>query len=211
MKGIFIVVEGPDGSGKSTQIALLREYLNDIDCECLITREPGGTVIGEAIRKIILNTEYKEMSDVTEMLLYAASRAQLMSEVIVPALEEGKIVISDRFVDSSIVYQGIARGLGVDTVAAVNAPGIGSCQPDCIFFIDIPEEEGIRRKKVQKKLDRMEKENIDFHTMVSRGYRQVLSGRKEVIYVDGSASIEQIQQQIREEIKKRMAGKKMEE
>lgn len=209
MKGIFIVMEGPDGSGKSTQIALLKEYLNDMGCECLITREPGGTAIGEAIRKVILNPEYKEMSDVTEMLLYAASRAQLMAEVIVPALEEGKIVISDRFVDSSIVYQGIARGLGIDTVAAVNAPGIGSCQPDCIFFIDIPEEEGIRRKKIQKQLDRMEQESIDFHAMVSRGYRQVLSGRKEVIYVDGSDSVEHIQKQIRDEIKNRIAAKKL--
>lgn len=209
MKGIFIVMEGPDGSGKSTQIALLKEYLDDMGCECLITREPGGTAIGEAIRKVILNPEYKEMSDVTEMLLYAASRAQLMAEVIVPALEEGKIVISDRFVDSSIVYQGIARGLGIDTVAAVNAPGIGSCQPDCIFFIDIPEEEGIRRKKIQKQLDRMEQESIDFHAMVSRGYRQVLSGRKEVIYVDGSDSVEHIQKQIRDEIKNRIAAKKL--
>lgn len=204
MKGIFIVMEGPDGSGKSTQIALLKEYLDKIGCECLITREPGGTAIGEAVRKIILNPEYKEMSDVTEMLLYAASRAQLMAEVIGPALEAGKIVISDRFVDSSIVYQGIARGLGTDTVAAVNRPGIGKYEPDCIFFIDISEEEGIRRKKVQKKLDRMEQESIDFHAMVSRGYREVLSGRKEVIYIDGAAAAEQIQQQIREEIHRRI-------
>ena len=144
------------------------------------------------------------MSDVTEMLLYAASRAQLMSEVIIPALEAGKIVISDRFVDSSIVYQGIARGLGTDTVAAVNRPGIGQYEPDCIFFIDISEEEGIRRKKLQKKLDRMEQESIDFHSMVSRGYREVLSGREEVIHIDGSASVEHIQNQIREELKKRI-------
>ncbi len=104
-------------------------------CECLITREPGGTAIGEAVRNIILNPDHEEMSDVTEMLLYAASRAQLMSEVIIPALEAGKIVISDRFVDSSIVYQGIARGLGTDTVAAVNRPGIGQYEPDCIFLL----------------------------------------------------------------------------
>ncbi|HIZ39408.1 MAG TPA: dTMP kinase [Candidatus Anaerobutyricum stercoris] len=204
MKGIFIVMEGPDGSGKSTQIALLKQYLDEVGCECLITREPGGTAIGEAVRNIILNPDHEEMSDVTEMLLYAASRAQLMSEVIIPALEAGKIVISDRFVDSSIVYQGIARGLGTDTVAAVNRPGIGQYEPDCIFFIDISEEEGIRRKKLQKKLDRMEQESIDFHSMVSRGYREVLSGREEVIHIDGSASVEHIQNQIREELKKRI-------
>lgn len=119
MKGLFIVMEGPDGSGKTTQINLLKEYLEEAGYECLITREPGGTVIGEEIRQLILNPEHKEMSPVTEMLLYAASRAQLVHEVIGPALEEGKIVISDRFVDSSIVYQGIARKLGISTVSAV--------------------------------------------------------------------------------------------
>ena len=124
MKGLFIVMEGPDGSGKTTQINLLKEYLEEAGYECLITREPGGTVIGEKVRQLILNPEHKEMSPVTEMLLYAASRAQLVHEVIGPALEEGKIVISDRFVDSSIVYQGIARKLGISTVSAVNAPGI---------------------------------------------------------------------------------------
>lgn len=202
MPGIFIVMEGPDGSGKSTQIALLQKYLEEMGWECLVTREPGGTAIGEEIRKIILNPEHKEMSDVTEMLLYAASRAQLMAEVIIPSLEQGKIVISDRFVDSSIVYQGIARGLGVDTVAAVNAPGIGKYKPDYIFFIDITEEEGIRRKKIQKNLDRLEQESIDFHAMVSEGYRKVLSEREEVIYIDGTASVDSIQMKIREKIAK---------
>lgn len=209
MAGMFLVMEGPDGSGKSTQIALLKEYLKEKGWECLVTREPGGTAIGEAVRKIILNPEYKEMSDVTEMLLYAASRAQLMAEVIIPALEQGKIVISDRFVDSSIVYQGIARGLGIDTVAAVNAPGIGKYKPDCIFFIDISEEEGIRRKQVQKKLDRLEQESIDFHAMVAEGYRKVLSKRDEVIYIDGSGSVESIQMKIREEITKKMMSKSL--
>ena len=103
----------------------IKRYLEEAGYECLITREPGGTVIGEEVRQLILNPEHKEMSPVTEMLLYAASRAQLVHEVIGPALEEGKIVISDRFVDSSIVYQGIARKLGISTVSAVNAPGIG--------------------------------------------------------------------------------------
>ena len=154
-------------------------------------------MIGEEIRDIILNPSHKAMSDVTEMLLYAASRAQLMSEVIGPALEEGKIVISDRFVDSSIVYQGIARGLGIETVSNINEPGIGIYKPDCIFFIDISEEEGLRRKKEQKKLDRMEQESIDFHHMVSEGYRRVLSDRDEVVYIDGVDTVEHIQNQIR--------------
>ena len=200
MKGLFIVMEGPDGSGKTTQINLLKEYLEEAGYECLITREPGGTVIGEEIRQLILNPEHKEMSPVTEMLLYAASRAQLVHEVIGPALEEGKIVISDRFVDSSIVYQGIARKLGISTVSAVNAPGIGIYRPDGIFFIDLSEAEGLRRKKEQKNLDRMEQEGIDFHHMVSEGYRKVLSGRPEVMKIDGGRSSDTIQKKIRNHV-----------
>ena len=200
MKGLFIVMEGPDGSGKTTQINLLKEYLEEAGYECLITREPAGTVIGEEVRQLILNPEHKEMSPVTEMLLYAASRAQLVHEVIGPALEEGKIVISDRFVDSSIVYQGIARKLGISTVSAVNAPGIGIYRPDGIFFIDLSEAEGLRRKKEQKNLDRMEQEGIDFHHMVSEGYRKVLSGRPEVMKIDGGRSIDTIQKKIRNHV-----------
>ena len=200
MKGLFIVMEGPDGSGKTTQINLLKEYLEEAGYECLITREPGGTVIGEEVRQLILNPEHKEMSPVTEMLLYAASRAQLVHEVIGQALEEGKIVISDRFVDSSIVYQGIARKLGISTVSAVNAPGIGIYRPDGIFFIDLSEAEGLRRKKEQKNLDRMEQEGIDFHHMVSEGYRKVLSGRPEVMKIDGGRSIDTIQKKIRNHV-----------
>ena len=200
MKGLFIVMEGPDGSGKTTQINLLEQYLKEAGYECLITREPGGTVIGEEVRELILNPEYKEMSPVTEMLLYAASRAQLVHEVIGPALEAGRIVISDRFVDSSIVYQGIARNLGISTVAAVNAPGIGIYLPDGIFFIDLSEAEGIRRKKNQKKLDRMEQESIDFHHLVSEGYRKVLAERPEVIKIDGGKDIDVIQKKIRNHV-----------
>ena len=200
MKGLFIVMEGPDGSGKTTQINLLEQYLKEAGYECLITREPGGTVIGEEVRELILNPEYKEMSPVTEMLLYAASRAQLVHEVIGPALEAGRIVISDRFVDSSIVYQGIARNLGISTVAAVNASGIGIYRPDGIFFIDLSEAEGIRRKKNQKKLDRMEQESIDFHHLVSEGYRKVLAERPEVIKIDGGKNIDVIQKKIRNHV-----------
>ena len=200
MKGLFIVMEGPDGSGKTTQINLLEQYLKEAGYECLITREPGGTVIGEEVRELILNPEYKEMSPVTEMLLYAASRAQLVHEVIGPALEAGRIVISDRFVDSSNVYQGIARNLGISTVAAVNAPGIGIYRPDGIFFIDLSEAEGIRRKKNQKKLDRMEQESIDFHHLVSEGYRKVLAERPEVIKIDGGKDIDVIQKKIRNHV-----------
>ncbi|MBR0382136.1 MAG: dTMP kinase [Eubacterium sp.] len=197
MKGVFIVLEGPDGSGKSTQIRLLTEYLEQAGREYIVTREPGGTPIGEQIRKLILDENNKEMSDVTEMLLYAASRAQLVKEVIGPAIEEGKVVISDRFVDSSVVYQGIARGLGADTVYSVNDPAIGVYRPDLVIYLDISEDEGIRRKKNQKKLDRLEQESLDFHHMVSEGYRSLLSGREDVERIDGSLDRNEIQEKIR--------------
>ncbi len=192
--------EGPDGSGKSTQIRLLKEYLDKIGHKCLVTREPGGTRISEDIRALILNPDYEEMSSVTEMMLYAAARAQLVHEVIGPAIERGETVISDRFVDSSLVYQGIARGIGIKEVASVNALCIGDYKPDVTFYIDLPEEEGLRRKKMQKKLDRLEKESVDFHHMVSEGFRKIFSDRPEVVKIDGMMSVEQIQQLIRDEI-----------
>ena len=172
-QGIFITMEGPDGSGKSTQIELLKQYLEKEGFNVLITREPGGTAISEAIREIILNKDFTEMSLVTEMLLYASARAQLIHEVVGPALEKGQAVISDRFVDSSLVYQGIARGLGVEKVYEVNKNAIGKYMPDVTFLLDLPAEEGIKRKKGQKELDRMEMEGIEFHMKVAQGYRDM--------------------------------------
>ena len=167
-KGIFITMEGPDGSGKSTQIALLSEYLKENGYDVIITREPGGTRISEKIREIILNKEYQEMNPMTELMLYASARAQLVNEVIGPSIEEGKAVISDRFVDSSVVYQGIARGLGIETVYSVNAHAIGKYVPQVTFLLDLPAEEGIRRKKNQAELDRMELESIEFHKRLQK-------------------------------------------
>ena len=142
-------MEGPDGSGKTTQIDLLKKYLEKKGYDIVIAREPGGTVIGEAIRKIILNPEYEEMGHMTELLLYASARAQLVNQVIKPALAEGKAVICDRFVESSAVYQGIGRGLGVDTVYEVNNYALGDVQPKLTIFMDLDAEEGIKRKKQQ--------------------------------------------------------------
>ena len=192
--------EGPDGSGKSTQIRLLKEYLDKNGFKCLVTREPGGTRISEAVRELILNPDYKEMSSVTEMMLYAAARAQLVHEVIGPAIERGETVISDRFVDSSLVYQGIARGIGIKEVASVNALCIGDYKPDVTFYIDLPEEEGLRRKKKQKKLDRLEQESVDFHHLVSQGFRQVLKDRPGLVKIDGMLSVEEIQKKVRDQM-----------
>lgn len=181
MQGLFISMEGPDGAGKSTQIELLRGYLADKGYEIVITREPGGTVISEAIRQLILNREYAEMCPNTELLLYAAARAQLVNEVIRPALEAGKAVICDRFVESSVVYQGIARGMGIDTVYAVNEYALEGLRPQLTFFLDLDAEEGLRRKKKQAELDRMEAAGLEFHQKVAEGYRMLAEREKERI------------------------------
>ena len=201
-KGIFITMEGPDGSGKSTQIDLLKEYLESEGYDVLITREPGGTTISEAIRGIILNKDYSEMSPVTEMLLYASARAQLIAEVIGPVLDKGGAVISDRFVDSSLVYQGMARGLGVDAVYEVNKQAIGKYMPDVTFMLDLPAEVGISRKKDQKELDRMEMESLDFHRKVAEGYRKLADKFPERIEtIDATLPIENISDLIKDRVR----------
>lgn len=206
MRGIFITMEGPDGSGKTTQIELLKKYLEDKGYDIVITREPGGTKISEAIREIILNTEYQEMSHMTELLLYAAARAQLVNQVIKPALEEGKAVICDRFVESSAVYQGIGRGLGVDTVYKVNNYALGGIVPMLTIFMDLDAEDGIKRKKNQTALDRMEMEDLSFHKRVVEGYRQLAQLYPERIYpVDALLPVDTIHTMIVEEVEKRMS------
>ena len=194
MQGIFISMEGPDGSGKSTQIELLKSYLESKGYdEIIITREPGGTVISEAIRGIILNKDYSEMGYMTEALLYASARAQLVSEVIKPALEADKAVISDRFVDSSAVYQGMARGLGVDVAYQINSYAIQGIMPQLTIHMDLPAKVGISRKKEQAELDRMELETLEFHEKVAEGYRTLAKLAPERIRtIDATMSIEDI-------------------
>ncbi|HKL93998.1 MAG TPA: dTMP kinase [Clostridia bacterium] len=167
MKGTFITFEGCEGVGKSTQLDMLHDYLRRTKQEAIFTREPGGTSISEQIRKIIMSIGNKEMHPLTEALLYAASRAQHVNEVIRPALNAGKIVICDRFIDSSIAYQGCARGLGIELVRQINAPAIEDCIPDITIFIDLSPADAFR---TVKKTDRLEQENSDFHSMVYRAY-----------------------------------------
>lgn len=174
MRGIFISMEGPDGSGKTTQIDLLKKHLESIGYdEILVTREPGGTAISEAVRAVILNPEHKEMSYMTEALLYASARAQLVSEVIKPALAAGKAVISDRFVDSSVVYQGMARGLGIETVYEINKFAIQGIMPELTIHLDLPAAAGLARAKGRAALDRLELESLEFHERVAQGYRDL--------------------------------------
>ena len=195
--GVFLTMEGPDGAGKSTQIELLRDYLSRKGYDIIVCREPGGTKISEAIRQVILNKDFTEMSHMTELLLYTAARAQLMEEVIRPALKEGKVVICDRFVESSAVYQGIARGMGIELVYEINQYAIGDTLPDLTTMIDLDAKTGISRKKEQAELDRMEREALDFHEKVVKGYREIAALHPERIYkVDGHQTIEEIHKKI---------------
>lgn len=197
MQGIFISMEGPDGSGKSTQITLLKDYLEKLGYETLVTREPGGTIISEHIRAIILNKDYTEMGYMTEALLYAAARAQLVTEVIAPALKAGKAVISDRFIDSSAVYQGMARGLGVDNVYQINSFATQGIMPDITIHLDLPAKVGLARAKGRAALDRMELESTAFHERVAEGYRELAAlDRTRIHTIDATASIEEIHAQI---------------
>lgn len=201
MNGLFITMEGPDGSGKSTQIDLLKKYLEGKGYDIVIAREPGGNAISEAIREIILNKDFDDMAYTTELLLYTAARAQLVASVIKPALDAGKAVICDRFVDSSAVYQGIGRGLGVDKVYAVNEYALDGIMPQLTILLDLDADEGIRRKKNQAELDRMELESITFHRKVVEGYRSLADLNRDRIYkIDATLPVESIHEEIVKQI-----------
>lgn len=197
MKGIFITLEGGDGSGKSTQIHLLKDYLIEKGYEVVLTREPGGTVISEAIRGIILNKEFMEMSDMTEALLYAAARAQHVHEFIRPHLQQGKIVICDRYVDSSIVYQGFARGLGQEQIQNINDHATGGLTPNLTILLDLDAAHGISRKKNQQDLDRLELQKLDFHQKVAVGFHKLADQNQDrFLVIDAMQEIESIHQQV---------------
>lgn len=165
---MFVSFEGCEGVGKSTQLKLLEEYLESTNQHAVYVREPGSTDISEQIRKVILNPKNTAMTDMTEAMLYAASRAQLVREVIKPALERGELVICDRYVDSSIAYQGYARGMGAEIIKLINTPAMDGCLPDVTIFLDLKPSEAWRTFKVAD--DRMEQESADFHDRVYEGY-----------------------------------------
>jgi dTMP kinase len=190
-RGIFITFEGPDGAGKTTQIHRLRDYLTSKGTDLVLTREPGGTRIGEKIREIILDPEYQEMADLTEALLYASSRAQHVAEVIFPALKSGKTVICDRFMDSSIAYQGYGRKLG-EKVRIINEIAVLGLIPDLTFLLLVDPGEG-RRRISDGFLDRLELEEMQYHEEVYRGYMELAAQNTErMIVIDGSLKIDEI-------------------
>ena len=200
MKGIFITFEGIDGCGKSTQCELLKNYLEDIGKEFIFVREPGGTVIGERIREILLDKKNTQMTARTELLLFEAARAQITDEVIKPALDEGKIVLCDRFFDSSSAYQGMARGMGMDFVAGLNMAATGGLQPDITFFFDISAEEALeRRGKRGEASDRIELAGLKFQEDVRKGYLELAANSEgRIVTIDAKLGIDEIFEQIKD-------------
>jgi len=193
MRGLFITIEGGDGSGKSTQIDLLVKYFDEHEIDVLLTREPGGTAISEKIRELVLDKEHIEMDNMTEALLYAASRAQHVAEFIIPNINKGRVVICDRFVDSSVVYQGYARELGIEVVENINSYATLGLAPDLTILLDLPADIGLARKKNQQSLDRLELAADDFHIKVNEGYK-ILAKRHQdrILCIDATKSIEEI-------------------
>lgn len=197
MKGSFISLEGTEGCGKSTQCKLLKGYLDKKNIDSIIVREPGSTSIGEQIRSIILDKRNKEMFSHTEALLYAAARAQLVEEVIKPKLREGITIICDRFLDSSLVYQGISRKLGIKTIENINKYSIDGLVPDITFFIDLTPVTSFKRKNKNIELDRIEEENEDFHSLVYNGYKHIaeIYGSR-INTIDGTLTEEEVHNKI---------------
>lgn len=196
MRGLFVTLEGGDGAGKSTQIRYIESFFAKKGLVVVHTREPGGTAISEMLRDILLDSSNLEMDDVTEMLIYAAARAQHVRELVVPALERGEIVICDRFVDSSIAYQAYGRQLG-DMVATVNSYATGGLTPDITFWMDIDPELGRERVSKDGEFDRLEMEKLDFHYRVYDGYKEMADNNPDRIKrIDASKSVDEISEDI---------------
>jgi len=206
--GKLISFEGSEGSGKSTQIARLAAHFQKTHRDVITTREPGGTEIGEQIRGIIVhNSRGDEMCAETELLLFAAARAQLVREVIAPALLRGAIVLSDRFLDSSTVYQGIGRNLAADPVNQINRFAVGNVMPDLTVVIDVPESVSLARLKQRASdlPDRMERENVDFYTKVREGYLVLAKSMPErFIVVDGTKTEDAVEKKVWAELQARL-------
>lgn len=194
---VFITVEGVDGAGKSTQLKLLLEYLSEKGIDYVFTREPGGTALGERIRSVLLDPAHAGMSVITEGYLFAASRADHVTNLIRPALEAGKVVICDRYVDSSMVYQGYAGGMPLELLAQINEMATGGLKPHRTIVLDLSPDVA-RSRRSSAEADRMEQKDDWFHEQVREGYLEIAKSEpRRVKVVDASGTVEGVQEQIR--------------
>lgn len=203
---MFITFEGGEGTGKSTLIEIIKKNLEKLGFEIILTREPGGagSIVAEEIRNLVLNPKYTNVTPHTEALLYAASRAQHLDEVIIPALKNKKIVLCDRYLDSSVAYQAYARRLGEDFILSINKYALDHL-PNLTFYIDLDPKVGIDRIKNRTKIDRLDQEKIAFHNKVREGYKMIVEKNKERIYtIDGNQTIEEIAKIMLDEINNRL-------
>lgn len=194
-KGIFITFEGPDGAGKTTVLQAVLPYLEKFGHQIVTTREPGGVAIAEAIRTIILDPANSEMDDKTELLLFIAARRQHLKERILQPLEEGKMVLVDRFIDSSVAYQGFGRGLSIEDITWLNNYATDGLKPDLTLYFDIDSEEGLRRiaQNSSRDVDRLDMEKVDMHQRVRQGYLSILEAESDrVVKIDASKPLEDV-------------------
>ncbi|MEI2366316.1 dTMP kinase [Niallia circulans] len=194
-KGIFITLEGPEGAGKTTVIDMLLNYYQEKELQIIKTREPGGIPISEKIRNIILDPKHTEMDARTEALLYAAARRQHLVEKVIPALNDGAIVLCDRFIDSSLAYQGYARGIDMDEIWEINQFAIGDTMPELTIYFDLDPRVGLARinNTSDREINRLDLEKIEFHEKVQEGYYKVIERFPErIIKVDASKPLEQV-------------------
>lgn len=207
VRGKFITFEGGEGSGKSTMIEKTFKWLIDNNINCIKTREPGGIKISEKIREVILDNDNIEMDSRTEALLYAAARRQHLVEKVIPALNDGIVVLCDRFIDSSLVYQGHARGIGIDEIIKINEFAIDGYMPDLSIFFDIEPKLGLERILMDnnREVNRLDKEKMEFHTLVREGYNLVYNMNKDrIVKIDASKSIEDVFSNVKKIISKEL-------
>lgn len=203
--GFFITFEGVDGSGKGTQVQMLKEYFERNNIDAVFTREPGGTKVAEKIREIILDKSNDELSDVAEMFLFSSARSVLVENLIKPSLKQGKIVVCDRFVDSSIAYQGYGRNLGAELVLKVNKIALNGCEPNLTFLLDLSPKAGEERnKEFSEKQDRMETSDEMFKQKVRIGFLEIAKQNpKRFVVLDASKPKQEIFYQVLKELEKR--------
>lgn len=203
-RGVFITFEGGDGSGKSTQIQSVRDWFESRGREVIVTREPGGTELGTEIRRLVQNGP-EDVDARTEALLYAADRAYHVATVIAPALERGAVVLGDRYIDSSLAYQGAARSLGVDEIASLSAWATRGLYPSLTFLLDLPPEVGARRRTDAP--DRMERESMDFHERVRHEYLRLADAEPDrIVVIDAVGTVDEVFSEIRGVLVERFEG-----